>query len=86
MPDDRRTLTLDRNVLLPVGAVVATLGSAMWLSWQAATRLSSIDTRLERIEDAIDSNARVYEMQAWIDLFKAANPTLAVPDYPRRQP
>jgi hypothetical protein len=88
---------LDKETLLPLGAAItiiaAACGATIWLN----TQLSELRTeyrehraetsyRLQRIEDQVRSSAGIgdREMQLWIRLLKAENPTLSIPPFPSK--
>lgn len=76
----RRPTTLSGSTWIPLGKVAAiavfAASAAVW-----ATR---VDNRLQRIEDAlIIRDAQWIErwrVEAWVRMFKQANPTLPIPD------
>ena len=65
-------VTIVASLLVPL--IVAVL----WM----ASQFHGIDKRLTRIEDSITANSRGDDLWIWVDLFRAANPTLSVPEVP----
>lgn len=75
--------TLDRDTLLPLGAVVAAVIMLMGGYNYLETRFNSIDRRLERMEE---TEARVSEgrwtrtdQQLWVERLRRLNPNLTLP-------
>jgi len=76
----KRPSTLSGSTWIPLGKVV---GIAAFVA-SAAVWATRVDNRLSRIEESlITRDAQWIErwrVEAWIRMFKQANPTLPVPD------
>lgn len=82
-----KSMLLTKDTLVPLGIVAALVGGAVWLN----DTLRGIDYRLEQIEErmtGVQEQVRGYdgirgrEMGLWIELLRARNPSVAVPDFP----
>ena len=86
MSENGKKLTLSRDTLLPLGAALAIMGTLLWASWQAATRLSEIQRAIgerptrDEVRTLFGSNQWTTEtMDTWVKLFRAQEPTLKIP-------
>lgn len=81
--------TLWVSIGLALSLAISTAGGSVWLN----SRLQSIDYRLETINTEIrafntkveeKANALEEKWNNWVKLFKAGNPTLAIPSFDGR--
>lgn len=86
--DDKRPLVLSRETLLPLGAVLALVGTLLWAVWSAASGLARIERSIEarptrdEVRDMLKERNgwSTEDMRLWIRLFRAQEPALKIPD------
>lgn len=84
---------INKDTLVPLGAVVtvflALLGAHSFWTAKAnelATKLDSIDRRLERIEEHQIDRWTLTDMRLWVAAARQANPTLTLPEPQQARP
>ncbi len=82
-----KKLVLSRDTLLPIGAVIAIVGTLLVLSWQARGALAEIQKDIserptrEEVQKMLGADASWEDnMRTWIRVFRAQEPTLKIPD------
>lgn len=73
---------ITKNTLVPISLVLAILWGVLVVN----NRLLAIEYRLAEISadliNRTDDRYRASDMRHWIDLFRASNPELVIPDCP----
>lgn len=87
--EERRKI-LDTATLVPLGIVVTVcggiLGGGIWLNdkfGEIATSFTTVNFRLEKIEERIAYPWTIERMRSWRDLLAATNPGISVPQVTR---
>lgn len=84
-------MKLSRDMWIPIGmvaSIVVTVSSgAVWINKQLATidsKFVETNYRLQRIEEQVQKQDgfSVREMNLWLELLRARNPTMTVPELP----
>jgi hypothetical protein len=75
MTTQDKKYTLSKETLMPLGMVIALCGGVVWIS----TQLTSINYKLDILEEKMDDNWTRRDMENWGLKLKMENPELAIP-------
>lgn len=85
-----RAIQIER-IAVPIGLVVSMIVTSVWVTQYLGARITSIEHRMDMIgRDIRDATTHAEmalsrrESMSWLATFRAANPTLVVPDLPPR--
>lgn len=85
MAEGKQLGRIDRDTLMPLGVVVSLLAGAWWIG----TRMSDVQHEVSLLRrdlaqmQASSSEALTKrELRAWVELLRARNPAIAVPELP----
>ncbi len=75
MTTQDKKYTLSKETLMPLGMVIALCGGVVWIS----TQLTSINYKLDILEEKMDDNWTRRDMENWGLKLKMENPELEIP-------
>ncbi len=76
MTTQDKKYTLSKETLMPLGMVIALCGGVVWIS----TQLTSINYKLDILEEKMDDNWTRRDMENWGLKLKMENPELEIPN------
>jgi hypothetical protein len=75
MTTQDKKYTLSKETLMPLGMVIALCGGVVWIS----TQLTSINYKLDILEEKMDDNWTRRDMENWGLKLKMENPAITIP-------
>ena len=75
MTTQDKKYTLSKETLMPLGMVIALCGGVVWIS----TQLTSINYKLDILEEKMDDNWTRRDMENWGLKLKMENPEITIP-------
>ena len=76
MTTQDKKYTLSKETLMPLGMVIALCGGVVWIS----TQLTSINYKLDILEEKMDDNWTRRDMENWGLKLKMENPEITIPE------
>ena len=76
MTTQDKKYTISKETLMPLGMVIALCGGVVWIS----TQLTSINYKLDILEEKMDDNWTRRDMENWGLKLKMENPEITIPE------